>query len=94
MIALATGVALAAAAALIMLRLFVGPTLYDRLLASVSLLVKAALLSGALGALLANGALVDVAIGLAFASLLLAAASLKFFRARTFQPPIGRSARG
>ena len=94
MIPLAAGLTLAVAAALVLLRLFAGPTLYDRLLAALSLLVHAALISAALGALLGVSVFVDLGIALAFASLLLAAASLKFFRTRTFQPPIGRRARG
>jgi multicomponent Na+:H+ antiporter subunit F len=94
MIPLAGGVAIAVAAVLVLARLFAGPTLYDRLLAALSLVGKAALICAALGALIGSSALVDAAITLAFASLVLSAASLKFFRTRTFQAPIGRSARG
>lgn len=94
MIPLAAGAAIAVAALLVSLRLFAGPTLYDRLLAALSLVGKAALICAALGALLGMSALVEVALGLGFASLVLAAASLKFFRTRTFQAPLGRSVRG
>lgn len=94
MIPLAAAAALAVVAMLILARMFAGPTLYDRLLTALSLVGKAALICAALGAALGMSALVDVAIALAFANLLLAAVSLKFFHTRTFQAPLGRSARG
>lgn len=94
MIPLVTAASVAIAAMLILARMFAGPTLYDRLLTALSLVGKAALICAALGAMLGMSALVDVAIALAFANLLLAAASLKVFHTRTFQGPLGRSARG
>lgn len=94
MIPLAASAALCVAIMLILARLFVGPTLYDRLLAVLSLVGKLALVCAALGAMLGASALADAALALAFSSLILAAASMKFFHTRTFQAPIGRGARG
>jgi multisubunit Na+/H+ antiporter MnhF subunit len=78
----------AAAAALTALRLFSGPTLYDRALAAISVALKAALICAALAVVLDEGAAADTAIALAFAVLVLGVATLKFFRARTFQAPM------
>jgi multicomponent Na+:H+ antiporter subunit F len=93
MIALATCAALGVSIALVLARLFAGPTLYDRMLAALSLIGKAALICAALSVLLGAPQFADAALALAFASLILAASGMKFFQTRTFQAPVGRGAR-
>lgn len=77
-----------------LVRLFAGPTLYDRALVGVSTVIKAVLICAALAVAARQPSWLDVAFALAFAGLVLAVATLKFFRTRTFQAPIGRGARG
>jgi multicomponent Na+:H+ antiporter subunit F len=78
----------AAAMVLAALRLFSGPTLYDRALAAISVTLKAALICAGLAVVFDEGAAADTAIALLLAALVLGVATLKFFRARTFQAPL------
>jgi multisubunit Na+/H+ antiporter MnhF subunit len=89
-IALAVIALLSVTIALTSLRLFVSSTLYDRALAVNAIVLQAALICGA-GAVAVGGvAGADAAILLVFALIVLNAAALKFFRVRTFQPPLAR----
>ena len=84
----AGGVALALGLAL--LRLFAGPTLYDRTLAMKSVVIRAALVCAALGVAIGAAAWVDVAFALLLGLLVVMMAVSKVFRARTFQAPLAR----
>jgi multicomponent Na+:H+ antiporter subunit F len=75
---------------LTLVRLFGGPTLYDRVLAANAVAAKVVLVIAAVAAATGEAALVDVALALALASFVVNAAVLKFFRARTFQAPLAR----
>ncbi len=88
MIALAAiaGVLLALLASLV--RVFAGPTLYDRAFAAKSVLTHAALLAAGAAVLVGARAGVDVAIALYLGAAIIAVAILKFFRTRAFQPPL------
>lgn len=88
MIALVVATGLAIALGLVLARLFVGPTLYDRMLAANSVVVKAALICAALAVAGGRADWVDVSLALLIAGLICNAAVLKFFRARTFQAPL------
>jgi multicomponent Na+:H+ antiporter subunit F len=81
----------AGAGALTLVRLFIGPTLHDRALSALGVATHMALFCGALA--LANGdaRFVDVAFALLIGALVAAAAILKFFRARSFQPALTSS---
>jgi len=81
------GVALALAVA--MLRLFAGPTLYDRLLATNAIALKSAIAAAALAVLFAQSQWIDAAFALLFALTVANVAIVKFFRAHSFQPPLG-----
>ena len=76
---------------LTLLRLFAGPTLYDRALAAKLVVIEAALACAGAAVLLDTAAVVDVALALVFGALVLGVAVLKFFRARTFQAPLVRA---
>ena len=92
MIALIVAGVLLFSIALTLVRMFSGPTLYDRALAAVSAILKTALLCAAIAAA-SNAALwLDVALVLALSALALGAVVLKFFRVRSFQPPMPRGA--
>lgn len=90
MIALAAAIGAAIAMGLALLRLFAGPTLYDRTLAANAVGWKAALACAALAVAAGQPAWLDVAFALLFALYVANAAVLKFFRARTFQAPMVR----
>lgn len=90
MIPLAAAIGVALLLALTLVRLFIGPTLYDRALAANSLVTKAALVSAALAVAFGRGEALDAAFVLVLGALVLNAAVLKFFRARTFQAPLAR----
>lgn len=92
MIALAAAAGACVALVLSLVRLFAGPTLYDRTLAANAIIVKAALICAA-GAVLANHAQwLDAAFAFVFAAIVVNVAVLKVFRARTFQAPLAREA--
>jgi multicomponent Na+:H+ antiporter subunit F len=90
MIAIIIAAAVALSLALTLPRLFTGPTLYDRALAASAVVLRAALACAALATAAGEAAWVDAAIGLVLAALVFNAAVLKFFRARSFQPPLVR----
>jgi multicomponent Na+:H+ antiporter subunit F len=90
MIAVIAAIGVAAMLALSLVRLFAGPTLYDRALIAISVVVKGALLCAAVSVALGRSEGVDVALVLMLATFALSAATLKFFRARTFQAPMTR----
>jgi multicomponent Na+:H+ antiporter subunit F len=77
--------------ALTSLRLFTSATLYDRALAANSLVLQAALICAAGAAALGSVEGADAALVIMFGLFLLNIATLKFFRARTFQAPLART---
>lgn len=90
MAALFALVGAALALALTLLRLFAGPTLHDRALAARSGVLKVVLLCAAIAVVVGQTAWIDAAFAVLLGSLVTAAAVLKFFRARSFQPPLNR----
>ncbi len=92
MIALIAAVGVTFLIGLTLLRLFGGPTLYDRALATSSIISKATLICAALAVALGRSEWIDVAFALALGGLVLNVAGLKFFRARTFQAPLATTA--
>lgn len=88
MIALAAAAGVAIALALSLMRLFGGPTLYDRTLAANAVLAKAGIVCAAVAVAASQSAWLDAAFALVFAGLVINIAILKFFRARTFQAPL------
>ncbi len=91
MIALIGAAGAALLLALALVRMYAGPTLYDRALAAGAVITKAALICAALAAAAGRAEYVDVAFALMFCGLALNAALLKFFRAGALQPPLVRS---
>ena len=90
MIALIGAAGVALILALTLVRLYAGPTLYDRALAATSVVTKGALICAALAAAAGQMTFVDAAFALALAGFVLNTAILKFFRAGAFQPPMVR----
>ena len=90
MIATIAAIGVAAMLAFSLVRLFAGPTRYDRALIAISAVVKGALLCAAVSVALGRSEGVDVALVMMLAAFALGAATLKFFRARTFQAPMSR----
>lgn len=88
MIALIAATTVALLLILSCVRLFTGPTLYDRTLAANGAALKAAVICAALGVAFSRADWIDVAFALVLCVLVLNAALLKFFRARTFQAPL------
>jgi len=78
------------ALALTLARLFLGPTLHDRALAARAAMLKAALLCAAVAVAFAASAWLDAAFAILLCGLVTSVAVLKFFRARSFQPPLNR----
>jgi multicomponent Na+:H+ antiporter subunit F len=78
----------ALAGALTLSRLFIGPTLHDRALAALGAATHGALLCGALALAFGDARFVDVAFALLLGALVVVAAIVKFFRARSFQPAL------
>lgn len=76
---------------LLLLRLFAGPTLYDRALLAHSIVMKTVLVCAACAAAWGRAEWIDVAIALALVALVLQAAVFKVFKARTFQAPLARA---
>jgi multicomponent Na+:H+ antiporter subunit F len=87
-IAAAAGAALAAIAPL--MRLFFGPTLYDRVSAANGVALKAVLICAAFAAASGRPDWIDAAIALVAGLVIVNAAALKLFRSRTFQAPLAR----
>lgn len=90
MTALAAAAGAGVALALCLIRLFAGPTLYDRALATNGVVVKLALICAAGAVVAGNSMFVDIAIAFVLATLILNVAVLKFFRTQTFQAPLAR----
>jgi len=88
MTALVIAAATAMALALSVLRLFAGPTLYDRVLAVSTTCTQGALVTAALSIAVGRNAWLDLAFGFVAVGLVINVVTLKFFRARTFQPPL------
>lgn len=74
-----------------LVRLFAGPTLYDRTLAVNGVVIKLALIAAAGAVLSGRAAFVDVALAFVLALLVVNVAVLKVFRAGTFQAPLARA---
>lgn len=81
-----------AAAALSSPRLLFGPTLHDRAQAAASVATKAALVCAALAVAVGRAEILDAAFALMFGAFALNLAVLKFFRSRSFQPPLDAEA--
>ena len=90
-IAVAAAAGVLAALALTLVRLFAGPTLYDRMLAANSAAAKAALVCVALSVAVNRAEWMDAAFALLLGVFVANVAIVKFFRARSFQPPLDRS---
>lgn len=69
-------------------RVFLGPTLYDRMLAAMAVCIDATLIAAALAAASGHAEWIDVSFALIATAIVLAVAVLKFFRMRTFQAPL------
>jgi multicomponent Na+:H+ antiporter subunit F len=76
---------------LCLIRLFAGPTLYDRTLALNGIVIKLAVIASAAAVIAARAAWVDAALAFVLGLLVVNVAVLKFFRARTFQAPLARA---
>lgn len=76
---------------LLLIRAFVGPTLYDRVLAVNSFGTKTVLLLALLGFLMGRPEFLDIAILYALINFVATIAILKFFRYRSFQVPLART---
>lgn len=88
MIGFATALIAGVLAMLDLLRLFAGPTLYDRALAAASMVVKLAIVCAAIGAARGLAQLVDVAMLLVLSAVIAAVAALRFFKLGSFQAPL------
>lgn len=95
MILLSTAaIALFVAIALMLVRLFLGPTLYDRVLAVNSVGTKVVILLALLGFVMGRPDFLDIAILYALINFVATIAILKFFRYRSFQIPLHRRGGG
>jgi multicomponent Na+:H+ antiporter subunit F len=92
MLALAATGVLAACAAIALMRLIAGPTLYDRALAGSAICVLCALACAGVGVASGHSGWIDAALALMLAGLVANAATMKFFRVRSFQPPLSAEA--
>jgi multicomponent Na+:H+ antiporter subunit F len=84
---------LALLTALFMVRLFIGPTLHDRLLAAQCVAVNACLLIAALATAAKRPDWVDAAIAMALGAFVVLAAGCKFLRYRSFQTALSPAPR-
>lgn len=91
MIALIAAIGLSVLALLTLVRLFNGPTLYDRALAAKTLVVQGALICAAAAVAAGDTIGIDIALALVFGALVVSVAVLKFFRAHSFQTPLARA---
>lgn len=82
--------ALFVAIALLLIRVFAGPTLYDRILAVNSTGTKIVVLLGLVGFLSQRPDFLDIALLYALINFVSTIAILKFFRYRSFQIPLFR----
>lgn len=88
MIALAAGIAAMAALALTAVRLFIGPTLQDRVLAFNAIVLMCAAICAAMASMARDGAWIDAAFALVISAYVVDVAVLKFFRQNSFQAPL------
>jgi multicomponent Na+:H+ antiporter subunit F len=91
MTALLITAALSVVLALSAPRVFVGPTLYDRVLGVTNACMLAALIAASLAVAAARNDWLDVSFGFVAVGFVLNVAVLKFFRARTFQAPLSNA---
>ncbi|HEX8901261.1 hypothetical protein [Vitreimonas sp.] len=84
---------LGAAIALVMtlMRFVSGPSLYDRAMCAALALIEIALICAGAAVFLEAPLIMDAALALVFVAVTVSVAVLKFFRARTFQPPLVRA---
>ncbi len=75
---------------LLLVRVFLGPTLYDRVLAVNSFGTKIVLVLGLIGFITGRPDFLDVAILYTLINFVATIAILKFFRYRSFQVPLSR----
>jgi multicomponent Na+:H+ antiporter subunit F len=92
MIAIIAAVGASLVLLLALVRLFAGPTLYDRTLAASGAAQKAALICAALAVAAGRSDWLDAAFALVLSVFVFNAIVLKFFRSRTFQAPLERVA--
>ena len=78
---------------LLLVRVFAGPTLYDRALAVNSLGTKVVVLLALIGFLMGRPDFLDIAALYALINFVATIAILKFFRYRSFQVPLTRPRR-
>jgi len=90
----AAALALVVAIALILVRAYKGPTLYDRVVAVNSLGTKVVLLLGVIGFLTGRPDFLDISVLYALINFVATIAILKFFRYRSFQIPLVRKSEG
>jgi multicomponent Na+:H+ antiporter subunit F len=76
---------------LCLVRLFAGPTLYDRTLAVNGAVIKLAVIAAAGAVLSGRAQFIDMAITFLLALLVVNIAVLKVFRVNTFQAPLARA---
>ena len=76
--------------ALLLIRLFVGPSLYDRVLAVNSVGTKIVVLLALVGFMMGRPDFLDIALLYALINFVTTIAILKFFRYRSFQVPLMR----
>ena len=91
MTALAAAIGVGIALLLCVVRLFAGPSLYDRTLAANGVIIKLAIIVGAAVVITAQAVFVDAALAFVLASVVANVAVLKFFRSRSFQTPLARA---
>ncbi|MEQ1817326.1 MAG: monovalent cation/H+ antiporter complex subunit F [Terricaulis sp.] len=91
MTALAAAIGVGIALLLCVVRLFAGPTLYDRTLAMNGIVIKVAIIAAAAAVATGRASLADAALAFLLASVVANVAVLKFFRSRTFQAPLMRA---
>ncbi|MGQ0533145.1 MAG: hypothetical protein ACT4OF_10725 [Caulobacteraceae bacterium] len=91
MTALAAAAGAGVALLLCLIRVFAGPTLYDRTLAANGVVIKLAVITAAAAVIAGRAAWIDVAVAFALGALVLNVAVLKFFGTRTFQAPLARA---
>jgi multicomponent Na+:H+ antiporter subunit F len=82
--------AILAGMALLLVRAFLGPTLYDRVLAVNSFGTKIVLVLGLIGFITGRPDFLDIAILYTLINFVATIAILKFFRYRSFQVPLSR----
>ena len=90
----AATIAVLAAMALMQARAFMGPTLYDRVLAGNSFGTKTVLLLGLLGFLTGRPDFLDIALLYALINFVGTIAILKFFRYRSLTVPLSSRRKG